>query len=333
MMSVQRAELVTKDMAMITELTSSMYVQHKARTRRIPEARPDASVRGAVAGQLRAGVVRIPGVEYEVESADSSGVAFGVVAIEGSGEVTAGRDCHRFTAGEAFMALPDRPYASRIRGVSAALLQIPMRVAGQVAEEMTGLPASELRFESMAPVSQAAGALWVRTVGYGCRQLIESGITQINSLIAYELSRLAAAALLESFPNTSMTVPYLPGPGWTAPAAVRRAAAFIETHAAQPVTTADIAAAAGVTIRALQYAFRRHCDTTPTGFLRRVRLERAHLDLHNAEPGGGLSVAAVARAWGWASPAHFAAAYRQRFGVLPSHTLRDALPSPQSSAR
>lgn len=77
----------------------------------------------------------------------------------------------------------------------------------------------------------------------------------------------------------------------------------------------------GVTIRALQSAFRRHYDTTPTGYLRRVRLERAHLDLRNAKLGDGLTVAGVARTWSWASPAKFAAAYRRVYGVSPSHAL------------
>jgi len=33
-------------------------------------------------------------------------------------------------------------------------------------------------------------------------------------------------------------------------------------------------------------------------------------------------VAAIARRWGWASHSQFAVAYRKRFGVPPSHTLR-----------
>jgi len=35
-----------------------------------------------------------------------------------------------------------------------------------------------------------------------------------------------------------------------------------------------------------------------------------------------VTVAAVARRWGWASPSQFAAAYQRRFGETPSRTLR-----------
>jgi len=103
------------------------------------------------------------------------------------------------------------------------------------------------------------------TVSYICRELVESGRTEISPLMAAEMTRLAAAALLETFPNTTLTAGYLPGPGWTPPAAVRRAAAFVQAHADRPVTLDEIAAAAGVSGRALQYAFRRHYDTTPRG--------------------------------------------------------------------
>jgi AraC-like DNA-binding protein len=111
-------------------------------------------------------------------------------------------------------------------------------------------------------------------------------------------------------------------PGRVAPAVLRRAVAYIDEHADQPVTLAQIAAAAGVSGRALQYAFRRRYATTPTGYLRRVRLERARCELQAADPVGGTTVADVARRWGWVNPSGFAAAYRQQFGHTPGQVLR-----------
>lgn len=74
--------------------------------------------------------------------------------------------------------------------------------------------------------------------------------------------------------------------------------------------------------RALQYAFRRYYGTTPTGYLRQVRLERARDELAASSPAGGVTVAAVARKWGWANPAHFATAYGRQHGQSPGQTLR-----------
>jgi AraC-like DNA-binding protein len=139
--------------------------------------------------------------------------------------------------------------------------------------------------------------------------------------MVHELTRMAATVMLETFPNTTMTPRYAGGPGWAPPAAVRRAAAFIEAYPERPLTLADIAAAAGVNGRALQSAFRRYYDITPVGYLRQARLERAYSELRNAAAAAGVTVAAVSRRWGWTSLSQFEAAYQRRFGESPCRTL------------
>ena len=136
------------------------------------------------------------------------------------------------------------------------------------------------------------------------------------------LVNMVAAMALTVFPNTTMRLGYIPGPGRVTPAALRRAVAYIEEHAAEPVTTSDIAAVARVTPRALQAVFRQHFGATPNGYLRRVRLERAHRDLQAADPATGETVAAIAARWGFGHAARFTDFYREQYGVPPSRTLR-----------
>jgi anti-anti-sigma factor len=100
-----------------------------------------------------------------------------------------------------------------------------------------------------------------------------------------------------------------------------RAVAFIEDRARDNITVTDIAAAAFVTVRAVQLAFRRHLDTTPLMYLRRVRLEHAHDDLLSADPGHS-TVTAIAANWHFANASRFSAYYRAAFGVPPGQTLR-----------
>jgi transcriptional regulator GlxA family with amidase domain len=76
-----------------------------------------------------------------------------------------------------------------------------------------------------------------------------------------------------------------------------------------------------VTGKALRYAFRRHYGITVTGYLRQARLECAHQELGGAEPGDGVTVAAVAVKWGWASPSKSSSAHQRRYGQPPSHAL------------
>ena len=224
--------------------------------------------------------------------------------------------------GDVHLASPSVLYDADLHECTFAVVQVPWEAVSTLAEEQTGLPAADLRFETLAPVSDAAGDLWSRTARFACRQLIESGDTEISSLLVQEMTQMVAAVMLRTFPSTTMAVPYLPGPGWAPPAAVRRAAEFMETHAGQPVTTAQIAAAAGVTTRVLGDAFRRHYGITPTGYLRGIRLERAHQELADADPASGITVSAVAQRWGWFRPSAFTWAYQQRFGVPPGRTLR-----------
>ncbi|WP_067779286.1 helix-turn-helix transcriptional regulator [Nocardia amikacinitolerans] len=80
---------------------------------------------------------------------------------------------------------------------------------------------------------------------------------------------------------------------------------------------------AHVTIRAVQLAFRKHLDTTPMGYLRKVRLAGAHEQLLAASPDDGHTVTGVAAAWGFAHPGRFASSYRQAYGVAPQTTLHD----------
>ena len=103
-------------------------------------------------------------------------------------------------------------------------------------------------------------------------------------------------------------------------AAVRRAAAFIQANAAEPLTVSVIAAAARLSVRGLQLGFQREYGVTPMAFLRAVRLEEARSELLAADASDE-HVASVARRWAFANPGRFAALYRARFGERPTDTL------------
>lgn len=192
----------------------------------------------------------------------------------------------------------------------------------RIADTESGRTQQPVRFTGYEPVSAQAAEAWKHAYAYLRSTVLNLPGTGDHQLIASTLTQHLAALALAVFPNTTMTAGYLPGPGWVPPANVRRAAGYIDAYADQPVTLDQIAAVSGVTGWALQYAFRRYYGTTPTGYLRQVRLERAYNQLQAADPDDGTAVSAVARQWGWANPAHFAAAYRCRFGVPPSYTLR-----------
>ncbi len=97
---------------------------------------------------------------------------------------------------------------------------------------------------------------------------------------------------------------------------------FIDAHA-RPITVEEVAAWADVTVFALRYSFRQHFGTTPEEYLRRIRLERAHQDLSNADPDQRHYHGRRGPQMGLGQPDQFNLAYLRRFGKLPGRASQN----------
>lgn len=219
------------------------------------------------------------------------------------------------------IARPGPPYNATIEDAETELAVIdpalPARLAG--AEPGSQRP---VRFTGYKPVSPQAAAQWRATYAYIRDTVLANPDAAAYPLLAGSAARLLAATALAVFPSNALTGPATADRRDASPLTLRRAVAFIEENAHLDINVADIAAAVSVTTRAVQLAFQRHLDTTPTAYLRRARLARAHADLTRASPGDGLTVTAVAYRWGFPSSSRFAARYRQAYGVSPGRILR-----------
>jgi AraC-like DNA-binding protein len=215
---------------------------------------------------------------------------------------------------------PDLPYTSRLQPGEFTNCLLDLTELAKVAATAPGRRPQPIRFTSLNPVSAAAAAQWWNTRSYAT-DLLDKPAAATPLLLA-SMAQLLAAATLTTFPNTALTDPTIEDRHDAHPASLRRAVSFIDANAHRPISPADIAAAAHVTIRALQLAFRRHLDSTPTGYLRRARLEHAHHDLRTADPSTGATVTAIAARWGFVDHSRFSAEYRATYGVTPSQTLR-----------
>ena len=321
MTAVERAELHTTDMDVIAGMVRQQYAGHSATFRCADPAMVRGQLRTAAVGGLTAGLLGYDGFEYTAHL-DPMRAPTTVTVLRGAVTVTARRQVRRFTAGDVLMMPADQAARGQtMTDITYLTLQVPWAALDALAEEEGEVRGQPLRFDSTAPLSPASQRAYASTAAFICEQLLTSGATEVHPLLVQALTGLAAAAMLETFPNTTPAA-RLPGPGWVTPASVRQAADFIHAHAGEPVAVADIAVAAGLTPRALRYGFRRRYDVTAAQYQRQVRLESAHLELLSAGPGEGVTVAGVARKWGWASPSRFTAAYRRRYRVSPSQTLR-----------
>lgn len=252
--------------------------------------------------------------------AESEPVAhLGVVTSTGGRSVVGnGREEVYSQTGESYLCIPGLPLSVRLDHPAGMIPAMDYADVVDAAAETTGVDPAAFCFLGMAPVSPALGAYWARVIALAQGQL--AGPTYYP-LVAAEVYRMLVHAVVQVFPNTT-TAGYAPaGPSQVTSAVVRRAVEFIEANADRPLTLSDIAAAAAVGPRGLQHAFRRQQDVTPMGYLRRVRLQRAHDELRQANPDSGTTVASVAARYGFGHPGRFSQAYAQVYGQAPRETL------------
>jgi AraC family transcriptional regulator, ethanolamine operon transcriptional activator len=89
----------------------------------------------------------------------------------------------------------------------------------------------------------------------------------------------------------------------------------------EPVQITDLCRAAGVSERALQYAFKEVMGLSPRDYLVRLRLHRVRQALLAASQRTS-TVSVEALKWGFWHFGEFSRAYKDCFGELPSETLR-----------
>ncbi len=314
---VDRFELVTSDVVAAHESIRNTWVPHRLRIRGSRE-RFTYRQTTASAGKLAVDSARhTMDVEQTLEPLDFTMVG---LVCDGRFRVRRpGEECW-VVPGDVLLYPQGVPYTADWEVIALRTVRLPTSEVARVAAAGSGIDAADFRFEGLSPVSPQWRRHWQVTMAYLHSLFAGPSPAVANPLIRAGAVQAVAAAALAAFPNSTTSAAYVRGPGSVTPAAVRRAVAYVDAHAAEPVTLADVVEASGVGARALQEAFRRHLDTTPTGYLRRVRLERAHRELHAADPTRGDSVADIAARWGF-HPGRFAAAYRKTYGRSPRQTL------------
>ena len=170
------------------------------------------------------------------------------------------------------------------------------------------------RPDSLPPLRRhVAGAWWsavahVKRV-YECDELYDS----------YLIKRAAQRRLHETAVDAFRLVHDSERPAVSG-RVVARAQRFIDENLGLPLTAADIAEAAHVSVRGLHAAFARAGEPSPLRYLKRARLDAVRHDLTQGDP-EKQSVRDVARRWGFVSLGRFAAEYRDAFGELPRATV------------
>lgn len=100
---------------------------------------------------------------------------------------------------------------------------------------------------------------------------------------------------------------------------------YMERNAGTPLSPRALARAGYMSVRTLHTTFHNELGTSAMAYLRAIRLDRVRSEL--LRDGPRRRVTEVAMRWGFSHPSRFAQQYRNRFGELPSQTLRLAQPA------
>lgn len=314
-----RFHLETTDLGEACSFMSRVYGPVRIST---PDKITLVRLSARAAGPLRLGQsdLRMT-VDYQTAPADRVLIGYviaGVVRRRSAGEEAV------FGPGDvALLKQPGQAYSGRSESALMRMVSFEASLLDQVADGLPDRAPVPVRFTSMTAVSAAAAKRLRATLDFIWELVAGNPAADDQPLVTGSAARLLAVTALSTFPNTAATEPGQVDEHDAGQSTLDRAVRFIDDHAGADLSMADIAAAANVSIRAVQLAFRRGLGVTPLGYLRQVRLEQAHRDLLDGGPDGP-TVTAVSVRWGFSSSSRFAAYYREAFGVPPSYTRKQA---------
>ncbi|WP_158614296.1 helix-turn-helix transcriptional regulator [Frondihabitans sp. PhB188] len=230
----------------------------------------------------------------------------------GHGGFDTARSSTTLVLGQPFMFPTDRPVSFDMADVEQKLVHFHKPFLERIAAEHHGAAPGTLHLDTTRTPADAAIRSWRNTLALVSRMVADPDASPI---LQAEMGRIAALATLGMFPPQTLDLPAgLLQPG---NARIRAAVEYIHANCHLPISTTMIAAAADLSLRALQEGFQRLLDVTPNGYLRDVRLDRVRQELQS---GSSNNVADTARAWGFGHPGRFTAAYAKRFAEHPHNT-------------
>jgi AraC-like DNA-binding protein len=177
----------------------------------------------------------------------------------------------------------------------------------------------ELCFEDSVSLDKGIGAHGASTLRYLVDSIDSDPALLDNALISANFEDLMLGVIL-ALPNNYSDELLRPERNLAAPAKVRLAEEYMEANAHLPITLTDVISHVGYSRKAFYSNFRRFRDYTPHEYLASRRLKLAHEKLSNPVPAD--TVTSIAYDSGFSHIGRFSEAYRKRYGVKPSVTLR-----------
>lgn len=243
------------------------------------------------------------------------------LSLAGSAEITQGNSTYELRVGEMCILDPDESVRQVFgNGYKHFTVKLVKRDLEAVLAQELGFNPGKLRFLTKPVPLKGAAVAFAQLVRTICDDMNDgaSGFCHMHAASAVEqtLQRL----LLAAAPHNHSDLYNSPASA-AAPYYVRRVEEFIVSHLCDPITLDEMIKVSGVSARSLHAGFRRFRDTTPMNYLKNRRLILAHRHLKTGVD-TGMTVTQVALEAGFTHLSKFSRDYHERFGELPSETLK-----------
>jgi AraC-like DNA-binding protein len=204
------------------------------------------------------------------------------------------------------------------------ILKIPRTRLESHLADLVGRPvARPVDFTFGFSTATARGRSLLSAVEFLARELDQPGGIAETPLAREQLEAFVMTQVLLAVPNSYSDVLE----GFVARARPSRLSAVLthmETHADQPLTPGELARVGCMSVRSLHATFQHELGRTPMAHLPRIRLDHVHADLLRTGQ-SDVRISDIAMRWGFFHPSRFARQYQERFGELPSDTVRRGL--------
>ncbi len=243
--------------------------------------------------------------------------------LAGRAHIHCGNEKIVSTPSMASVLTPSLPLHMQWQGVCDQLIiKLERRTLESVCSAFLGhaLP-RPIEFSLGMNLDNDGGLAWRQLIAFLTTSHFING-ANLHTLVTSQIEQLLATTLLTRHPNNYSQALTNPAPTADLPY-IRRAEEYIQANCHKPITMQDLAQHAHISTRSLYKGFQAHRQTTPMGYVRRVRLQKVREALlAGRQAGKSVNVTQVALEWGFGHLGHFTQAYRKQFNELPSQTLR-----------
>jgi AraC-like DNA-binding protein len=264
--------------------------------------------------------------ESRIEINDNTSDFYIVYVINGHCEVICNDQAFRTSAGEFFVInANDRIRASVSQDFQEILLKVSGAfLASTLTDRLQRYVDQPVRFQLGPTASTGEAASLGRFIELFCTEIdCENSAFRLRHLAA-KYEAVLGSLILECLPHSYSGWLEAGGP-IAIPYYVLRAERHIHANIAGDLRPQVLADLAGVSLRSLHEGFRRFKDVSVMGYIKDARLQRARAMLL-ADDQRTRAIAETARSCGFEHMSKFAAAYKQRFGELPSETVGKRAP-------